>query len=494
MPSLLPILLSNAAGAALLAALVWPLTLLCRRRPAIGRAVWIVVLLKLLAPPMVAIPLDRWMKHQAPPVVVPQVVLSDAETNWIRANPDLIPRPAVSKAKPRPCRGVARSWLLPTVWVLGTLSFLLVGSAAFLVLMRLLAKAPLACDEVQHLAGSVATRLGIAKPPRVCFVAGVVCPALWAFGRRPRVIIPVSLWDRLDESKRRTLLAHELAHLRRGDHWVRLLEFIAGVIYWWHPAVWMARDKYTILKNSAATPGCCGPCRHPLIATAAHCSKRWISVHLPPDATGLVGRARGVSSSQTETAHDQARNRVAGIVPHQFTCDLRRGRTRPSAGAGAGRERRPRLYPMRGDANVPPSADKAPSAGNPAEIDQARAEVQKLQAEFRRTQANLMQARSRLAVLEHGSAGGGGGFVGGGGGGRRWLWGRIRNRGWGDWIIRRWRWNRNGPRRRWLCGPARTAAHGWNGGDWSAIAWRSRRDGNGDESSAIGWRGWRGAG
>src|SRR5205823_4185796 len=35
--------------------------------------------------------------------------------------------------------------------------------------------------------------------------------------------------------------AHELAHLRRGDHWVRWLELLATAAYWWHPVVWWAR-------------------------------------------------------------------------------------------------------------------------------------------------------------------------------------------------------------------------------------------------------------
>ncbi|HMC65547.1 MAG TPA: M56 family metallopeptidase, partial [Gemmataceae bacterium] len=39
------------------------------------------------------------------------------------------------------------------------------------------------------------------------------------------------------------LLTHELAHLRRSDHWVRGLEFLATGLYWWHPVVWWARRE-----------------------------------------------------------------------------------------------------------------------------------------------------------------------------------------------------------------------------------------------------------
>ena len=44
-----------------------------------------------------------------------------------------------------------------------------------------------------------------------------------------------------DARQRATLLAHELAHLRRRDHWVRCLELLVTGLYWWLPVVWMAR-------------------------------------------------------------------------------------------------------------------------------------------------------------------------------------------------------------------------------------------------------------
>src|SRR5262249_19110720 len=66
-------------------------------------------------------------------------------------------------------------------------------------------------------------------------------PMLWTLARTPRLLIPVSLWQRLSEEQRRTLLVHELAHLRRRDHWIRLLELLVLGLYWWHPVVWWAR-------------------------------------------------------------------------------------------------------------------------------------------------------------------------------------------------------------------------------------------------------------
>jgi hypothetical protein len=64
---------------------------------------------------------------------------------------------------------------------------------------------------------------------------------LWSLGGRPRLIVPEELWTSCDDRQRATLLTHELAHLRRRDHWVRGLELLVTGLYWWLPTVWLAR-------------------------------------------------------------------------------------------------------------------------------------------------------------------------------------------------------------------------------------------------------------
>jgi hypothetical protein len=63
---------------------------------------------------------------------------------------------------------------------------------------------------------------------------------LLALGRTPRVLVPAALWRRLRPAQRDALLLHELAHLRRGDHWVRRLELLALGLSWWLPVAWWA--------------------------------------------------------------------------------------------------------------------------------------------------------------------------------------------------------------------------------------------------------------
>src|SRR5262245_18528592 len=78
--------------------------------------------------------------------------------------------------------------------------------------------------------------------PEVLLVPGPVPPMVWAIGFT-RVLFPAGLLDRLDSGGRHALLIHELAHVRRRDHWVRWLELLVLALYWWYPLVWLARYR-----------------------------------------------------------------------------------------------------------------------------------------------------------------------------------------------------------------------------------------------------------
>ncbi len=53
---------------------------------------------------------------------------------------------------------------------------------------------------------------------------------------RPRIYLPAGLrGERL-----RYVLAHERVHLRRRDHWIKLLAFLLLTVHWFNPLVWLA--------------------------------------------------------------------------------------------------------------------------------------------------------------------------------------------------------------------------------------------------------------
>src|SRR6185437_6728429 len=128
-------------------------------------------------------------------------------------------------------------------WLCGSL---VCGSIAVMRIrgfVRVLRDATPADASLQAESDQAAGRLGLRRFPRVWLLPGRVTPMLWSPLFCPRVLVPCELWHRLTRDQRRTLLLHELAHLKRHDHWARWVELLATLVFWWNPLVWLARSQ-----------------------------------------------------------------------------------------------------------------------------------------------------------------------------------------------------------------------------------------------------------
>jgi beta-lactamase regulating signal transducer with metallopeptidase domain len=267
--------LSNALVASGLAALAAVAGRLCRR-PALTHGLWLLVLVKLVTPPVWPVSVMKI----APPGR-PARLAEARETSpflpppafeaFLEPAPDLdrepedsaweaAPRPLestadVAAAEPEPLpQPVEFPWygLALAVWLGGTVSYALIAAARTWRFGRLLRHAPSGPPDLEARVRRLGERIGLRRPPAVRMVPGPVSPMLWALAGRPLLLLPISLWARLREGQRDALIAHELAHLRRGDHCARRLELLATALFWWHPVVWWARRELR-----AAEEECC---------------------------------------------------------------------------------------------------------------------------------------------------------------------------------------------------------------------------------------------
>src|SRR5205085_12562286 len=129
------------------------------------------------------------------------------------------------------------------VWAAGALVWFAVSIVRMARFQRVLRHAMPAAVKLEARAADLARLLGLSRCPEILLVPGSVPPMLWTAMGRPRVYLPADLLTRLETNEGDTLLAHELAHLRRGDHWVRWLEFAVQGLYWWLPLVPLARRQ-----------------------------------------------------------------------------------------------------------------------------------------------------------------------------------------------------------------------------------------------------------
>ncbi|HSI33104.1 MAG TPA: M56 family metallopeptidase, partial [Tepidisphaeraceae bacterium] len=249
-------LLSNAVLAAIpagAAVVVWR----CWGKPALVHALWLLALVKLVTPPVfeVRIPVLAPGVQSAPALITSTPghsarALPEAppRIHW-EAEPTLYPETAPGQTRMSAPLIEARSTPIPwvtialTTWLAGAFVVAAIAICAIVRFNRALRIARSADRATLARARRIATDLGLRRCPDVRFLNGAVSPMLWAWVGRARLYLPVDLWARLDDAQRDALLAHELAHFARRDHWVRYLELVAGVLYWWHPLVWVGRRQ-----------------------------------------------------------------------------------------------------------------------------------------------------------------------------------------------------------------------------------------------------------
>ena len=53
---------------------------------------------------------------------------------------------------------------------------------------------------------------------------------------KPKIYIPMGM----SRQERRYILAHERTHLEKGDHWIKMLGYIALALHWFNPLVWVS--------------------------------------------------------------------------------------------------------------------------------------------------------------------------------------------------------------------------------------------------------------
>src|SRR5262245_1193850 len=202
------------------------------RRPAFAHVLWVLVLVKLITPPLVDVPLgsrfdfDAWLAEDSansPREAAATGISTNERTaatadvavgSPISAEDMPAVSPAASRWSPlasRQVRQIARSassWMQSPSWgLIVTLAggIWLLGSAAtagmlFVRARRFHRYLRLACRDDERLTVRVrqlSYRTGLISYPKVVVVDGVVSPMLWGLGNRVRLLFPAKLVERL---------------------------------------------------------------------------------------------------------------------------------------------------------------------------------------------------------------------------------------------------------------------------------------------------------
>ena len=252
------VLLLAAAGAAL-----W----LRRSAAALRHLVWALSCAGLLALPVASAVVPDWRLPGWPRLDVPSVQF-DAEqiSGSVLPSSPVAPAPEATTIRQAPPAFVSAGtavtdpvrwhlhpdWtaLVLPVWLGGVvlvLAALAVGLARIAWLGR--TAAPVRDDAWLVLAADLSRGLGLARPVRLLRASGPAMPMTWGV-RRPVVLLPADA-DTWPAERRRDVLLHELAHVKRQDFLTQLVARAACALYWFHPMVWLAAARLRVERERA---------------------------------------------------------------------------------------------------------------------------------------------------------------------------------------------------------------------------------------------------
>ncbi|HEV3303237.1 MAG TPA: M56 family metallopeptidase [Planctomycetaceae bacterium] len=265
---------NNAIAVTVLAVVVLAVTSLLRYAP-LAHLLWLVVLIKLITPPILSLPMTISVagesgpdRYRQPTVVDVSAVPSDASVelannddgqfdkfgdsqldNWRGRGSPAERASIVGTAHDRAASSMAAkpwwTWSLAAavVWVAGTVSILASVLLKFHQFHRVVCHAATAPRALRDEVARLAELAGLRAVPDVRVSGARIVPLVIGFQSHTVLLLPQTLLSSLKEEERTTLLAHELAHLHRRDHWVSWITVLVVSLYWWHPVAWFSRRQ-----------------------------------------------------------------------------------------------------------------------------------------------------------------------------------------------------------------------------------------------------------
>jgi len=249
------------------ALLVIELLLRRRVRAVIRYSIWMLVFVKLVLPPTLCLPTGAgyWLGDY---LLADSGVLARGDSDRSEAHKMSISAfvvPADSYVTPSyesgytvaafgvddsRSPGMSRQTVVFLVWLVGVLVLSVLLLQRIWFVQRLVAQS----DPVK---GGLADRLnvyrhqmGIRRSVELRISQAALSPATCGL-LRPKILLSASMLARLSADKLRTVLIHELAHIKRGDLWANFAQNVLQVIYFYNPLLWLANAVVRRIREQA---------------------------------------------------------------------------------------------------------------------------------------------------------------------------------------------------------------------------------------------------
>ena len=96
----------------------------------------------------------------------------------------------------------------------------------------------------------ISRKIGLAKLPQLKITSDGLSPMAMGVVK-PMILIPAGLIFQLSPKHLEAILAHELAHIKRNDYLINLMQSIMEVLFFYHPCFWWINQTIKELRENA---------------------------------------------------------------------------------------------------------------------------------------------------------------------------------------------------------------------------------------------------
>lgn len=146
--------------------------------------------------------------------------------------------------------GVSPAWIV-VAWLAGVSVFAMRMALGLAWLRRVHAGNDMSTDAWQACVDRFARASGIRRAVTLRVVAEGNGPMTWGWWR-PVVLLPACVVMRMPAPLVEALIAHEIAHVRRHDYLVNLLQCVAEALLFYHPAIWWLSHRIRVERELVA--------------------------------------------------------------------------------------------------------------------------------------------------------------------------------------------------------------------------------------------------
>jgi len=238
--------------------------------------IWMLILVKLVLPTTFSSPTGMvyWFGDKVPGVITEAVSIPEKIASFIqRIKPVSKTTPYGTEIFILPLTGISPNPIAETSaqftlessphtntisWQgFALLAWLIVVTAMLLLLIRrmflvrdILAKSKNPSDSMINTLNRCRKQIGVHRPILLRLSSVAAGPSVCGLFR-PTILIPQKLLQRLKRQDLRTILLHELAHIKRGDLWISLIQTILQIVYFYNPLLWIANVTIRKVREQA---------------------------------------------------------------------------------------------------------------------------------------------------------------------------------------------------------------------------------------------------